>query len=91
MPAPFTRPLIDLDGGRRVKRTWQDISVLKVKEGDTVAGFGTVDAVSEFIQVADHTNDATIWRVRLHNVVGEHQDFRGEQRVFAFTPEPPHV
>jgi hypothetical protein len=91
MPAPFNRPRVDLDGGRRVKRSWQDMSVLKVKQGDTVAGFGTVEAISEFIQIADHSNNASIWQVRLYNVLGDFKDYRGEHRVFAFAPESPHV
>lgn len=84
MPPPFSRNRIDLDGGRRVKRDWTDISVLKVKKGDTIAGFGTVEAVSEFIQINDASNVPSVWRVRLYNVMGDYQDFPGEQRVFAF-------
>jgi hypothetical protein len=51
MPAPFTRSRVDLDGGRRAKREWQDVNISDIKAGDTVAGFGTVDAVSEFVNV----------------------------------------
>lgn len=88
LPAPFTRERVDLDGGRRVKRQWQDVSVLKVAKDDTVAGFGTVDAISEFVQIADDSNTASIWRVRLFNVMGDYKDYRGEDRVFAFAPVP---
>lgn len=89
LPAPFNRNRIDLDGGRRVQRSWQDLSVLKVKPGDTVAGFGTVSEVVEFINIPEsHSPDASSWRVRLYNVMGDWKDYPGEQRVFAFAPEP---
>lgn len=87
LPAPFLRDRIDLDGGRRVKRSWKDLSVLKVKRGDLVADFGRIEAVGEFIEHPDGHASPTIWRVRLYNVVGEYRDFPGEQRVFAFTPD----
>lgn len=90
LPDPFTRQRIDLDGGRRVKRTWQEVSVTVLKQGDTVAGFGTVDAVSEFIRAPQDgslDDELVVWRVRLYNVMGDYQDFPGEQRVFAFAPE----
>lgn len=89
LPAPFTRSAIDLDGGRRVKRSWKDTSVLKVKKDDIVADFGKVLAAHEFIQHPDGHQAPTIWRVRLHNVMGEYRDFPGEQRVYAFTPDEP--
>lgn len=99
LPSPFSRPRVDLDGGRRVKRTWADVSVLDVRAGDTVANFGKVSERAEFINVTHgdlslrdvvtSIDDKTIpiWRVRLYNVMGDYQDFPGEQRVFAFTAE----
>lgn len=87
LPAPFTRSRIDLDGGRRIKRSWKDVSVLKIKRGDIVAEFGRVEAQSEFITHIDDMPAPIRWRVRLYNVMGEYRDFPGEQRVFAFTPD----
>lgn len=97
MPAPFSRNRIDLDGGRRVHRSWQDISILDVKKNDTVAGFGTVAERVEFVNIPgqeslnnpDPANPD--WRVRLYNVMGDWQDYPGEQRVFAFVQEPQSV
>jgi hypothetical protein len=98
MPAPFTRPLIDLDGGSRVKREWKDLSVTKIEKGDTVAGFGLVAGKAEFIDVnnmewetdeedrEDVLVDRPVWRIRLFNIMGDYQDFPGEQRVFVFAP-----
>ncbi len=91
LPPPFTRNRIDLDGGRQVKRSWQDLSVVKVKKDDIVADFGRVEAVSEFIRVHEGIGGDDVWRVRLFNVMGEYRDFRGEQRVFVFAPEPVFV
>lgn len=94
LPAPFARPRIDLDGGRHVKRSWQDLSVLLVKKGDTVAGFGTVAERVEFVNIPDREGfsaprpDNPVWRVRLYNVVGDWKDYPGEQRVFVFAREP---
>lgn len=103
LPAPFTRSRIDLDGGQHVKRAWQEISVAKVKEGDTVAGFGRVAHVIEFTNIPAKFAIATsggeseyvapdpdqpFWRIRLHNVMNDYQDFPGEQRVLVFAPEP---
>jgi hypothetical protein len=98
LPAPFTRPLIDLTGGRAVKREWKDLSVVKIERGDVVAGFGTVAGKAEFINV-DNTEwetdpedredvlvDRPVWLVRLFNVMGDYKDFPGEQRVFVFAP-----
>ncbi len=90
LPAPFSRDRIDLDGGRKVKRVWQDLSVAKLKKGDTVAGFGVVEAVSEFVRVPDNFDPdlaSDVWKIRLFNVMGDYQDFPGEQRVFVFAPE----
>lgn len=91
IPTPFSRPRIDLDGGRRVKRSWQDLPVHAVKKGDTVAQFGTVAADPvEFISTPElgATHGDVAWRIRLYNVMGEHQDFPGGYRVFAFAVEP---
>lgn len=92
LPAPFSRPRIDLDGGRRVKRAWQDTSVTDIKAGDTVAGFGTVASVREYVSV-DHCGQdnpavqVPTWQIRLFNVFGEARTYPGEQRVFAFSQE----
>lgn len=90
IPTPFSRPRIDLDGGRHVKRAWRDIAVHEVKKGDTVAGFGTVAWSSEFIKTPElgETEGEVTWRVRLYNVMDDYQDFPGGHRVFAFAPEP---
>lgn len=86
LPAPFSRARIDLDGGSRVHRDWKDTPVIDIKRGDTVAGFGTVDKVGEVIQI-DNADGRYPWLVRLHNVMGDHRDYPGEQRVFAFTAD----
>jgi hypothetical protein len=93
LPAPFERSRVDLDGGRRVKRSWKDISVLEVKRGDTVSGFGVVSETVEFVNIPTVAADSEevpgrpYWRFRLHNVLGDYQDYPGEQRVYAFTPD----
>lgn len=87
LPAPFSRQRIDLDGGRHVKRTWQDLAVTKVKKDDIVAGFGRVDSVHETIIAGDGKHVLTRWTVRLTNVLGDYQDYPGEQRVYVFAPE----
>jgi hypothetical protein len=93
LPAPFSRSRIDLDGGRRAKRDWKDVSVLHVKEGDTIANFGTVAHRVEFVNIPDRESFSSpapehpVWRVRFYNVVGDWKDYPGEQRVFAFVKE----
>lgn len=91
IPTPFSRPRIDLDGGRHVKRSWQDLGVHEVKKGDTVAQFGTVAGTSEFISAPKlgETSGDVDWRIRLFNVMGDYQDFPGGHRVYVFAPEPP--
>lgn len=90
LPAPFTRSRIDLDGGRRAKRDWKDISVLLVQKGDTVSNFGTVAERVEFVNIPED-GLAADWRVRLYNVLGDWKDYPGEQRVYAFVREPEPV
>jgi hypothetical protein len=90
IPAPFSRPRIDLDGGRHVKRDWRDVAVHELAKGDTVAGFGTVAGTAEFVktpELGQAEGDVT-WRIRLFNVMGDYQDFAGETRVFAFAKDP---
>jgi hypothetical protein len=88
----FNRPRIDLDGGRRVKRSWQDLAAHKIGAGDTVAGFGTVEKRFEFINTPDWGEgtgtDTMYWKIRLINIMGEHRDYSGEHRVFVFAPDP---
>lgn len=87
LPAPFSRPSINA-GGAPVKRFWKEVSVLAVKKGDTVAGFGVVEDVVEFINMPmEETQDMREWRIRVYNVVGEYRDFPGHERVHAFTAE----
>ncbi len=88
LPAPFARPVIDLDGGRHRKRSWKDTSVLDLRKGDVVSGYGKVDVVEESIRVSpafDEDNPADVWRVRVYNVMGAFHDFGGHDRVYAFT------
>lgn len=101
MPDPFQRPRINLDGGaRQIKRSWKDTSVLDVRQGDTVAQFGTVVETKQTINLplagaVDLSQEPVLesdtieltWRVRLYNVMGDYKDFPGEQRVFAFTAD----
>jgi hypothetical protein len=93
IPTPFTRPRIDLDGGRHVKREWRDVAVHELNKGDTVAGFGTVGGTAEFIKAPEfalaegETEGEVTWRIRLFNVMGDYQDFPGGHRVFAFAKE----
>ncbi len=86
LPAPFMRARIDLDGGRRVRRVWKDINVTEVKAGDTIANFGLVSEVVEFIEI-ENSDGLYPWRIRLHNVAGDYEDFPGEHQVFAFAPD----
>lgn len=94
----FTRASISIGDG--IKRAWRDVGVAAVREGDTVAGFGSVVEVGEFViqeqvwQDGDRENgnedvlvERPAWRVRLHNRAGESREYRGEQRVFAFVPD----
>lgn len=81
----FSRPRIDLDSGtgRRIKREWRETAVCDLEQGDTIAGFGTIEEVVEWLRATDETP----WRIRLYNVHGEFRDFPGEQRLFAFAAE----
>lgn len=85
MPAPHSRDRIDLDGGRQVKRSWKDTSVLKIVKGDVVAGFGRVESSVEFLP--KFTNEDLGWRVRLYNVEGVWKDFAGHDRLFTFSKD----
>lgn len=88
IPIPFSRPRVDLDGGVSVKRAWDQKAVHTIAEGDTVAGFGKVGEVVEFIKTPDLglTEGDVIWRIRLYNVMGDYQDYPGEHQVLAFVP-----
>src|ERR1044072_1433673 len=77
----FSRPSIDLDGGTRVQRAWEDVSVLKLKKNDAVVGFGTISEVQQFLDRPERESfsaplDPAIpnWRVRLYNVMGDFRD-----------------
>lgn len=102
LPNPFARPSITVGGetAKQVKRTWQDLSVTEIKKDDTVAGFGTVAAAVESIEIdqvyedggwdeggEDILVDRPVWWVRLYNIMGEYQDYAGEARLFVFAPE----
>lgn len=81
IPAPFSRPSINATGGKPVKRSWKDTSIVDLKPGDTVADFGTVESSVEFI----NTDSDMPWRVRVYNVMGDYRDFVGNDRVFSFS------
>lgn len=88
LPDPHQRPRIDLDGGRRVKRSWKDTSVLDVQAFDTVAGFGIVAEIDvKFRALVDDPEQESLWLARLTNVLGEIRDYGGEQRVYAFSKD----
>lgn len=84
-PTPFSRDRIDLDGGRRAKRSWKETAIPDIVEGDVVADFGLVEHIVEFIRVE---NTEAPWLIRFYNPHGGWNDFRGEQRVFAFSKDP---
>lgn len=88
IPAPHARQRIDLDGGRAVKRSWKDTSVLDVKVGDIVASIGRIEATKEIIVIPAVGDDGDVsWVVQLTNVAGDRVDLFGHQRVYAFTPD----
>ncbi len=80
LPAPFQRPSINA-GGAPVKRVWQQVKVLDLTEGDTVAGFGVIAEISE-IRTFDRA-----YYVVLTNVAGESWRYTVADVVFAFHPE----
>ncbi len=86
LPGPFQRARIDLDGGRRIKRSWKDINITEVVQGDTIADFGLVENVVEFIEI-EQADGRYPWRIRLYNIHGHYQDFPGEHQVFAFSQD----
>lgn len=93
LPSPHQRDRIDMDGGTRVKRSWQDISVLKIQKDDIVSGVGRIAAVSEYLAVPDQQALAredyeVTWTITVSNVMGDMFTFHGGQRVYAFTREP---
>lgn len=94
LPAPFARPMIDLDGGTHRKRSWKDTPVIDIKAGDVVADIGRVASVQEFIALpgsdlnAVQEQQVEFWRVRITNVFAEYWDFGGHQRLYAFTEDP---
>jgi hypothetical protein len=92
LPQPFQRPSIHASGPPE-KRSWKDTRVTEVQARDTVAEFGIVAAVQEFLdatQVDPESGEAQTgwWRVRMHNVMGEIRDYPGHDRVYAFTKDP---
>lgn len=91
IPKAYARPSISVGGSGPVyvKRSWKDTPVTQVVEHDTVAEFGIVAEVSEVVQErGDMTGQLIQWVVQLHNVMGEHRDYPGQTRVFAFTADP---
>lgn len=93
LPAPFSRPRIDLDAGTRVKRSWKDTPVTEIQAGDVVADIGRVESVVETIELPGANENTPLtdlpWRVRVYNVMGDYWDFSGHQRVYAFTADQP--
>lgn len=91
IPKNYARPSITVGGGSGpafVKRSWQDVAVTDVKEYDTVAEFGIVVEVTEYMRDSGDTAEDYSWVVRLHNVLGETKDYPGHTRVFAFAAVP---
>lgn len=88
----FTRASISVGA---VRRSWKDTPVAELAVGDTVAQFGTLAEVSQFVRHdsvrEDGGQDVLVerpsWRVKVHNVMGETREYPGEQRVFAFTKD----
>ncbi len=81
MPAPFQRPVIDLDAAR-VKRDWRMIPVSHVKPDDIVADFGLVEGVDVWLDCDTYEQTVT-----LHHADGRRRTYAGvTQQVYAFTP-----
>lgn len=94
LPAPHSRNRIDLDGGSRVKRSWQDTSVLDLSNGDMVSDFGLVVEDPEEImqiptvdQMSGEVPGRPVWLIRLTNLLGVTRDYPGHERVYAFVKE----
>lgn len=91
LPEPYARQRIDLDGGKRVKRRWQDVSVFAVAKGDIVANFGLVaEDPEEIVNIPGAREPDEFgprWSVKLVNVDGVEQVFPGHERLYAFAPE----
>lgn len=91
LPEPHQRQRIDLDGGRRVKRRWQDCNIFAVAKGDIVANFGLIaEKPEEIINIPGEGEIGAFhaqWSVKLTNVDGVEKIFPGHERVYAFAPE----
>lgn len=81
-PAPFARPRIDLDGGRRIKREWRPVLACDIKEGDIIAELGQVTKVD---QVVAGNGGALSWTVTVHAGLDNVRVYNGETSVFAFS------
>ena len=98
IPAPFTRPSIDLTpGAASPRRDWRTVPVTRIAVGDVVPGVGLVTAITEEIHVPDHTAHpsrqeflaAVRWDIVLHNnAVGGQRTVPGHETVWAFTAAP---
>ncbi len=84
MPDPFQRPVIDLDGGRAVKRSWRTVLACDLKAGDTVPGIGLITSVVESVV---KTGERYEWPVTVEGGVGIRRVFKGSDQVLAFVPE----
>ena len=83
MPREFSRPRIDLDGAKAVRRDWKQIPAGLIAEGDNVPGVGVVREVEEL--AAAHFAGTVYRTVLLRGGEGNTKAFNADEPVFCFT------
>ncbi len=84
LPAPFQRPSITVGAAREIKRTWKDVAVVDLREGDVIAGFGKIASIEENVDIKRRPS---AWWFVISNVLHDVAVYGGHDRVFAFAGE----
>jgi len=92
-PAPFSRPRIDLDGGKAAKREWRTIPACHLQVGDIVPGIGRIFSVDEAADIpgldevlrGEFPISQSSWTVTVHGGDKNARVYNGSDLVWAFT------
>lgn len=66
LPTPFSRPRIEIGGGKQEKKDWQWLNAFELEEGFVVAGEGVVQEIRTQFQ------EGAEWRMYLRTPRNEH-------------------
>jgi hypothetical protein len=83
IPAPYSRPRIEIGGKPEEKKDWHWISAFDLKEGDIIAGEGVVQ------EVRTHVQQGAEWRMYLRTPRNPHGTIvEATKQYYTFTAKP---